>query len=139
MNGGKMKRLLLVSIAMLLLLSVAPVQAADAVPFKDFVSITEKVLDTLDEMETVFSDSESMKIEAKMAFKNFDIAMKKYDRYVKTWPEGKQDIIAWKMQNVRLLYKMTLIEGLHGKSQKEAEQAIQEARDLFAEYKKSKK
>ena len=134
-----MKRLLLVLIAMLLLLSVATVQAAEPVPFKDFVPITEKVLDTLDEIETIFSDSESMKIEAKMAFKKFDIAMKKYDRYVKIWPEGKQGVIAWKMQSARLLYDMTLIEGLHGKSHKEAEQAIQEARDLFAEYKKSKK
>lgn len=134
-----MKRIILVPIVIFLLLSVVPVQAADTVPFKTFISITEKVLDALDEMEIVFSDSESTKIDVKMAFKKFDIAMKKYDRYVETWPEGKQGIIAWKMQSVRLLYEMTLIEGLHGKSQKEAEQAIQEARNLFAEYKKSKK
>jgi hypothetical protein len=139
MNGEKMKRLLLALIAMLLLLPVATVQAADAVPFKDFVSITEKVLDTLDEIETVFSDSESMKIEAKMAFKKFDIAMKKYDRYVKTWPEGKQGIIAWKMQSARLLYDMTLFEGLYGKSHEEAKIATQEARDMFAKYRKSQK
>ena len=134
-----MKRLILVPIVMLVMLSVAPVQATEPVPFKDFVSITEKVLDTLDEIETVFSDSDSRKIEAKMAFKKFDIAMKKYDRYIKTWPEGKQGMIAWKMQSARLLYDMTLIEGTHGKSHGEAEKAVQEARDLFAEYKKLKK
>jgi hypothetical protein len=136
---GKMKRLLLVPMAILLLLSVAPAQAAEAVPFKDFVSITEKVLDTLDEIETVFSDSESMKIEAKMALKKFDIAKKKYERYVKTWPEGKQILIVWEMQSARLSYEMTLIEGLHGKSHDEANKATQKARDLFAEYRKSKK
>lgn len=134
-----MKRFILVPIVMLVMLSVAPVQATEPVPFKDFISITEKVFDALDEIETVFSDSDSRKIEAKMAFKKFDISMKKYDRYIKTWPEGKQGMIAWKMQSARLLYDMTLIEGTHGKSHGEAEKAVQEARDLFAEYNKLKK
>ena len=124
---------------MTFLLPVAAVQAVEPVPFGEFISITEKGLDALDEVETVFSDSESMKIEVKMAFKKYDIAVKKYDRYVKTWPKGKQADIAWAMAKARLAYDLTLTEGLHGKSHEDAKIATQEAREMFVKYRKLKK
>lgn len=130
---------LLLAIFISVVFLASPVMAAEPVPFKDFISITENVLDALDEVETVFSSADSMKIEAKIAFKKFDISMKKYDRHIKAWPECKQGMIAWKMESARLLYDIALLEGAHGKSNVDADKAVQEARDLFAEYKKLNK
>ena len=74
-----MKRFILILVVVAFLTPVAAVHAEEPVPFEEFISITEKALDALDEIETVCSNYDSMKIEARMA-------VKKYDRYVKTWP-----------------------------------------------------
>ncbi len=123
---------------LIFLLIPSGVSATEPIPYNDFISITEKALDALDEVEIVFSSSESMKIEVKMAFNKLDTALKKYNRYVKTWPEGKQKEIAWAITEARLLYDMTLIEGLHGENHNKAKEAAQKARDLFLQYKKRK-
>jgi len=149
-----MKRLCLILFAMVLLLPVATVQSAEPVPFKEFVLITEKVLDALDEIEVVFSNPESMKTEVNMAFKKLDIEMLKYRRYVQDWRKspGEQAIIIKAIATAHIRYRTTETEeelkkygkgsetkGIYGKSHKDARLATQEAREVFLKYKNSNK
>jgi len=60
----------------ILLFSAGISHAKEPIPYKEFVAITEHALDALDEVETVFENSDSMKIEVKMAFKKLDAALK---------------------------------------------------------------
>jgi hypothetical protein len=147
MKGGKMKRFFLILVTMVLLLPVATVQSAEPVPFKEFVSITEKVFDALDEVEVVFSNPESMEIEVNMAFKKIDIEMLKYRRYVQDWRKspGKQADIIRAIATADIKYRITRTkiklkeEDLYGESHKDAKLASQEAREIFVKYKKLKK
>ena len=147
-----MKRVFLILFAVFLLLPVATVQSAEPVPFKEFISITEKVLDALDEIEVVFSNPEFVKAEVNMTFKKLDIAFLKYRRYVQDWRKtpGKQAAIIKAIANAHVCYKTTEAEeelkeygkakknrGIYGKTHKRAELYVQEARELFMKYKKS--
>ncbi|MFA6290192.1 MAG: hypothetical protein WC637_00345 [Victivallales bacterium] len=129
---------ILVSI-ILLFITITIVTAADIIPKNDFIKITEQALDVLDKVEVVFSDSTSLKLDAQKSLKEFDIVMKKYNRYIKTWPDGNQGQIAWAMIEAELYYKMVLIEGVYGENHKKAEEAIERARSLFLKYKNSAK
>jgi len=149
-----MKRFFLILFAIVLLLPVATVQSSEPVPFKEFVTITEKVLDALDEIEVVFSNSKFMKAEVNMAFKKLDIEMLKYRRYVQDWRKspGKQAVIIKAIATAHISYLTTEAEeeykeyggkaqknkGIYGKSHKDAKLAAQEARALFIKYKRSK-
>lgn len=147
LNGGKMKRFFLILFVVVLLLPVPNVQSAEPVPFKEFVSITEKVLDALDEIEVVFSSPESMEIEANNAFKKIDIAMLKYRRYVQDWRKspGKQADIIKAIATADIRYRITRDQiklkkqDLYGESHEAAKLAAQEARERFVKYKKLKK
>jgi hypothetical protein len=147
MTGGKMKRLFLILVAVVLLLPVGTAQSAEPVPFKEFVSITEKVLDALDEVEVVFSNPESMDTEVNMAFKKIDIEMLKYSRYIQDWRKspGKQADIIKAIATADITYRITRDkiklkqEDLYGASHKGAKLAAQEARERFAKYKKLRK
>lgn len=110
--------------------------AADPMPPKTFILYTEKVLDALDKVEVIFESSESLKIEAQMALRNLDINLKRYDRYVKTWPEGAQGQIVWAITEARLLYDLVLIKGVHGAMHDKAKKAADRARELFLQYKR---
>lgn len=148
-----MIRVFLIFFAVLLLLPVATVQSAEPVPFKEFVSITENVLDALDEVEVVFSNHGYTKANANMAFKKLDIAMLKYRRYITNWRKssGKQAAIIKAIANAHVSYltvnteeelkeygKANKNEGVYGKTHKRAELYVQEARELFMKYKNSK-
>jgi hypothetical protein len=131
--------LLFVTIAFLSGTAIA--QAAEPIPFKEFISITEKVLDALDEIEVVFSNSNSTKIEVKQAFKKLDTEMLKYRRYVKDWRKspGKQADIIKAIATANIDYEITELKGIYDKSHEEAKLATQEARELFMRYKKRSK
>src|SRR3970040_605197 len=139
-----MKRAILLFGAIVFLSLIAIAQAAEPVPYKEFISITEKVLDALDEIEVVFSNNESMKIEWDMAFKKLDIEMLKYRRYAQDWGKspGKQAAIRKAIIAAYAEYKITASqeerkkyakaqenEGIYGKSHKDAERAAQKARE----------
>lgn len=145
-----MKRVILLFVAITFLSGIAIAQSAEPVPFKEFIAITEKVLDVLDEIEVVFSNNESMKIEVNTAFKKLDIEMLKYRRYVQDWRKspGKQAAIIKAISNAHVLYKITETEeelkkygkaqeneGIYGKSHESAKLYAQEARELFVKYK----
>ncbi len=147
-----MKRVFLILFAVFLLLPVATVQSAEPVPFKEFISITENVLDALDEIEVVFSSHAFAKTEVNMAFKKLDLAMLKYRRYVQDWRKtpGKQAAIIKAIANAHVSYltvnaeealkeygKAQKNEGVYGKTHKRAERYVQEARELFMKYKNS--
>lgn len=136
-----MKRFILILVVVAFLTPVAAVHAEEPVPFEEFISITEKALDALDEIETVCSNYDSMKIEARMAVKKYDIAVKKYDRYVKTWPKGKQANIAWAMTSARLSYDMAFNSSNMDEmlaNEKKAIIELQKARELYVKYKSKK-
>lgn len=126
------------SFLILLILSTCLITyAAEPIPFDDFVKITEEALDALDEIETVFSSSDSTKREAKLAFKKFDTVWKKYKRFKTTASESTvQFEITFGMWMARMQFETASLEGLNGKSHNEAIKTTQKARDLFMKYKK---
>lgn len=119
--------------------------AAEPVPFDDFVKIAEQTLDALDEIETVLSSSNSTQDLARVAFNKFDIAQKKYHRYVTSprFPEGVQRDIAAAMFLSRMQYETAFLNGIYSKEPDnvnqstfdKAKQSTQEARDKFMKYK----
>jgi hypothetical protein len=145
-----MKKAILLFFAMTFLSGIAIAQSAEPIPFKEFITITEKVLDALDELEVVFSNNKSMKVEVDMAFKKLDTENLKYRRYVKDWRKkpGKQAEIIKAIAEAEIEYRTTAIEeemkqykgekegtGIFGKTHKNAELSTQKARDLFVKYK----
>jgi hypothetical protein len=129
-----MKKIYIMIFAILLLITTLAT-ASDIIAKSDFIRITDQVIDVLDEIEIVFSDSNSSKYEAEKVLKKFDIVMKKYDRYVKNWPNGIQLQIVWAMTKAKLCYKMALIEGFRGQNHEDAEKSAEEARSMFMKYK----
>ncbi|SPD72848.1 hypothetical protein PITCH_A1580003 [uncultured Desulfobacterium sp.] len=141
-----MRRFFLLFIATAFLLVYTTAYTAEPIPFNDFISITEKVLDALDEIEVVFSDPSSIRLEVEMAFKRMNIEMLKYNRYVQDWRKvpGKQADIVKAIATSQIIYdtvwnKIQLgEEGFYGKTHKEARHAAQKAREVFIRYKGSK-
>ena len=80
----------------------------------------------------------------KKATAKVDASLKKYDRYVKTWPESEQAQIVWRIAKARLLFQTHLLyrsDPLKAYGDKELEDgttAAQEARDRFMKYKNKK-
>ncbi len=110
-------------------------QAVEPVPHASFVKYTEAALDVIDELDVAFSSlSGATKPEAKRLINKLDACLKKYDRYVKQWPDGEQGRIVSAIMQTGLAYDIVLLEGLHGKTHAQAKQLSQRSRDLFAAY-----
>ncbi len=118
-----------------------PLFAAEPIPRADFLSITDKVLDALDEVEAVFSRSDSTKKEARDVLNRLEVVKKKYDRYKSgKWPEGRQQEIVGKIEEARLEYEIYMFSSGAAEDMKaKAEEAARTARALFGKYKKSGK
>jgi chromosome segregation ATPase len=134
-----MKRLFMAFVLISLSLCPYSVMAKDSVPRSEFIKYTEEALNALDEVEVVFSSSESSKYEAEKALKSLDIAIKKYERFDGLdWGKTNENKIAWEITYSSLNYNRVLLEGLYGSSHEEAKKLAQGARSLFQEYKKVK-
>ena len=149
-----MKKVILMLLVCSVLLPITPVHSDEPIPSKEFVLITENVLDALDEIEVVLSSYHSTKYELKMAFKKLDIALMKYRRYVEDWRKlkykSKQSSIVSTISTAHCCYRTTEVElelkelgkakkneGRHGKTHERARRYAQEARELLTKYKQS--
>lgn len=125
------RQLVVFSLA-LILLSNYQAFGAEPIPFKDFVNITEKAMDALDNVETVYTNPNSIQLDGTRAINNFKTIMKKYDRYVTEWPkDSKQGTIVREMESAVTFFGEGVVE-----TQEWGADAARQARQSFKEYKK---
>lgn len=126
-----------------IILTLAPFisYATEPIPYKDFISITNHVLDALDETEAIFAKSDVTKKEARESLTKLDAALKKYDRYQSgKWADGKQSEIVMNISMAVFEYKIFLAtDGTDEGSRKDAIAFAGKARELFMIYKQKRK
>lgn len=66
---------------MLFISMAVNVFAADKVPREDFIKYSDSCIDIIDELETAFSKFEITKLEADILIKNYNLSIKKFDRF----------------------------------------------------------
>jgi hypothetical protein len=139
----KILPVLATSIFLLFIFSVGA-NAKEPLPRSEFIKYTDAALDGLDELEAALTGGSASAIDVRRAITKVDAALKKYDRYVKSWPECAQAHIAWQITKARLLFQTHLtlrsdpLRGYGDKELQEATDAAQDARDRFMEYRKEK-
>jgi hypothetical protein len=108
------------------------------VPPSQFVEITNSVLDTVDELESVISLAESDELNRLVA--KLKSGLKKYKRYheVEKWPSGIQQQIALKLGRVAVLYESyvlsPVLDSTRNKNLIEAQEAASGARSQLSFY-----
>lgn len=125
-----MKKIILITIALLFIPAVC--FGSEPVPHKDFVKFTEAALDALDQLESAAQDGPRFEVE-KMSRK-LGAALKKYDRYVKSWPEGsRQAAIVTEISRAKAGFDYLTLQYSRDTLDK-SRQAAQKARELFTKY-----
>lgn len=129
-----MNRLTLIFVALLFFIIPSYSHAEEPIPKEEFVKITDGVLDVLDEVETIASNPQSMKIEAKKVLDKFKTVQKKYNRYVVgKWPEGAQRDIVGKLFLSSITWETVSISWTPDTLEK-AKDASNKARQAYSDY-----
>jgi hypothetical protein len=117
----------LISLLTVFLISIS---AQETTSREKFLSVTESALDALDKLETIFSDPDSTRIEARLAQHELETALKKYERYApKTKTEGEM-VLFIKMANFEYM-GMSMTGKIDEDTFKSAKENTQKARDIF--------
>ena len=134
-----MKGSVLIGLIVMAVLFVQGEVRAESIPYAEFVEVTDKALDALDDVEAIISSSEAKKRDAKQALTKLDAAIKKYDRHMTArWNlEEQQRKIIEKLQEAYSGFGLYVELGGDKKWRDNGESSAKEVRELFMVYKKS--
>jgi hypothetical protein len=123
----------------ILLFFAIPASANEKISPGEFIKYSEEVFDALDKVDTIFLNYESTGLEAKLAIKNLDVALKKYERLGEgAWADKEPQAIRVNILNARLSYDIYLMTGNKG-NWDEAIKFSDKARSDFRRYKQKHK